>query len=350
MAWSPRAAWSDEMLLRILIVITLSLLSNYCLAFEKAFYAMRNDYSSVVQHISAIDILMPQGYIVKPDGTVKGEVNAQLITESQQKHFKLMPMVTNAGFDQKALHKFLKNSVAKRKVIEFLVNASKNNHLYGVQIDFENIAFADQKNFTQFYQNLSQQLHQQGFAISVAIVPRQSDYSGESAYQKSKYQNWRGAYDYRALANASNFVTLMTYDQHEGATTPGPIAAIPWVEASIHYALKYIPKDKISLGIPTYSGHWVTTRSGKHISSMGYQIVYTSLCDLLKKYSVKLNWDEHGKIYYAFFDRNELNEFIFAENVYTFQEKLGLIKKYNLRGMSMWRLGAEDPAIWKYIK
>lgn len=338
------------MLLRIVIIITLYLMPNAIFAMEKTFYALRHDYGSVLPHANLIDILIPQGYVVRPNGTIKGEVNSQLIAESDLKHFRLMPLVTNSKFDQHALHKFLNNRLAKRKAIDFLVAACKNNRLYGLQIDFENIAFSDQKLFTQFYQDLAQQLHQQGFAISVAIVPRLSDFKGESAYQHSKYVNWRGAYNYSALEKASNFVTLMTYDQHEGATTPGPIAAVPWVEASIRYALKYIPSNKISLGIPTYSGHWVTTRSGKYIAAHGYQIIHSTLAELIKKYRITLKWDEHGKIYYAFFNRNELNEFIFAENSYTFKEKLELVKKYNLRGMSVWRLGAEDPGVWKYIK
>jgi spore germination protein YaaH len=42
----------------------------------------------------------------------------------------------------------------------------------------------------------------------------------------------------------------MTYAQHTGGTTPGPVAGYPWVLACLRYVLALgVPPEKISLGL-----------------------------------------------------------------------------------------------------
>ena len=112
--------------------------------------------------------------------------------------------------------------------------------------------------FTHFYQKVANVLHQNGFKIAIALVPMLTENPPASDYLKGKYEGWSGVYDYKTLGKSSDFVTLMAYDQHASITTPGPMAGVIWDEAIIQYALKYIPPEKISLGIPWHSGYWYT--------------------------------------------------------------------------------------------
>ena len=46
---------------------------------------------------------------------------------------------------------------------------------------------------------------------------------------------------------------------------------------------------------------------------------------------------------YVMYSNNYMNEYIFVENEKSFNEKLNLAKRYQLRGISVWKLGYEDP-------
>ena len=49
----------------------------------------------------------------------------------------------------------------------------------------------------------------------------------------------------------------MTYAQHTGGSTAGPVAGFPWMKASLEFVLSLgVPPSKISLGIPAYSDYW----------------------------------------------------------------------------------------------
>lgn len=339
-----------------MVVVIFSLISISASAWENAFYTLRYNSPAqfeglrtvlvtIDQHAPVMQILISQAFRINIDGSIQNSFNPRLYDSARQHNIKFMALVSNP-LQEQLTHIFLQNKIARQNAIQSLLQACIYNHLYGIQIDFENVALADKAQLTHFYQDLAKALHQRGFAISIAITPRLSEDAGDSAYQAARYQHWTGAFDYKALGASSDFVTLMAYDQHEGGTTPGPIASATWSEAIINHALKYIPAKKISLGIPTYSGFWKTSRNGRGIAARGQQIEYAAMQRLLAQFHQVLRWDDSEKVYYVFYEHDELNEFIFAEEARSFAVKYNLAKRYNLRGISVWRLGIEDPNIW----
>jgi spore germination protein len=63
----------------------------------------------------------------------------------------------------------------------------------------------------------------------------------------------------------------------------------------------------------------------------------------------RMEWHERDKVNYTIFERDYLYEYIFFENARSFEARLGLVKKYGLRGISCWRLGQEDAAVFKTL-
>ena len=60
----------------------------------------------------------------------------------------------------------------------------------------------------------------------------------------------------RRWRNTVDLLCLMTYDQNTRWTMPGPVAGWDWTVENLNYALKTVPKEKLSLGIPLYGYHW----------------------------------------------------------------------------------------------
>lgn len=327
---------------------------------EKIFYVLHNKntshvsapqtLASLAQHAQAINILISQAYHIDKKGVVSGFINPDIINFAHAHNIKLMAMVTNRGFDKDSAHQFLANSAAVKQAINSILTFCQQNHLYGVQFDFEMISIQDKNKLTSFYQAAATALHQKGYIVSFAVPPVFSDGPFASSYQQRMYKIFGGAYDLKELGKSADFITVMTYDQHIGKVPPGSIAGIRWVETVVKHVLKFVPAQKLSLGIPVYSGFWYTSknRSGQ-IGMRNDAISYETVQKLLKRNNAQLYWDNANKVHYTFYERYWLNQYIFIEDAQSLKAKLALVEKYHLRGISVFRLGIEDPRIWNIL-
>lgn len=322
---------------------------------EHLFYYVDTEesFNSLKANISKISVVAPQAFSVDEDGIVWGAVDPRVIELAKQHKVGVMPLVVNPGFDQAVLHRLLANAEARRRTITTLVDLCKQHGFLGIQFDFENLHVNDRTAFTHFYEEAAKALHRGGFMLSIAVVHRTEDYPGPTEYHKWLFENWRGGYDLETLARLGDFVSVMTYDQHTRRTTPGPIAGIPWMRQVVEYFLRFVPPEKLSLGIPLYSMHWYTaldtvryfasarawSRSTNHATAVG----------LLERFKARLRWDEHQQVSYAMYENGGLFEYIFLEDARSFKAKHDLMKQYKLRGFSAWVLGREDQGIWKVL-
>jgi spore germination protein YaaH len=160
------------------------------------------------------------------------------------------------------------------------------------------------------------------------------------------YDYWRGAYDYKALADTLDFISYMTYAQHAGGSTPGPVAGYPWMLASLEYVLRLgVDPQKISLGLAGYSDHWYAAYNARSdvARTVGEDIGYTALMARIRAGGGTPRWDETQKAWVAMWERHGVFEHAWIEDARAFEEKLALVHRHKLRGYSVWLLGSEDP-------
>lgn len=347
------------------LFIALLVCIGNCYAIENLFYILRsnsparitsiqNATASLKQHTNDVNILVSQAYQIDEHGMVWGFIDPDVMAISKKHSIKLMALITNVDFDQKRAHQFFESAEAQTRAIQSILEACRKNHFYGVQFDFEMIPIKDKEALTHFYQQATEALHKHGFIVSYAVAPVVADSLQSSFFLKKLYERWEGAYDLSVLGKIGDFVTVMTYNQHGEGTTPGPTATVPWVEAVIQYTLQYVPAEKISLGIPAYSTYWYTGpgsgSSSNKVSSHMTDIDYQKVLFLLQKYKAHTQWNDKDKVNYAIYDHDWLNEYLFIEDVKSFAAKLALVKKYHLRGISVFDIGTEDPKIWEVLK
>src|SRR5579883_137959 len=351
--------------MRIITIIILTLfisVSAFATNMEKLFYITTDlaDFSynsdllkDIKDHANAISIIAPQIYQLDENGIISGNMDSRLLALAKETNIKIMPLIINIHFDQDQFHNFLHNPAAQERAIAGMLALCKKYQFYGLQFDFENININDKTQFTHFFQLAANKLHQNHFILSIAVVPRTSDIS-YTDYDRWYFNNWSGAYDYEALGKNSDFISIMSYDKHTTLTTPGPLAPMDWVEKTIQNLLKVVPANKLSLGVPTYSGYWTTgmldpgnVPEKYKYRSKETQISYSMVLSLLSQFNQPLIWHDQWKSSYAMYTHHERNEYLFVEDAQSFKKKLKLVNLYHLRGISVWKLGIEDPAIWK---
>lgn len=326
-----------------------------CFSMENVFYVLHDQQQQALQalttHKNIVNAVIFQAYVIDSKGNVSGEADKTVIAFGKTNHIHLIPMVTNSKFEAKLTHQFLSNPDAQKLALNTLLAACKKNQFYGIQFDFEMIPLTDKKLLTNFYRQAADLFHKNNFVVSFAIAPTLMDNHFPTDYQKKLYTVWQGVYDFKILGEISDFVTIMAYDQHGIGTIPGPIASLPWVDLVIKHALPLIPANKISLGIPSYSGLWYmgTIPNTTHITMHYNSLDYNTLQYIIKKLQPRIFWDDLNKIHFSFYDSAGLNKYIFIEDADSLKAKRNLAIKYKLRGISVFRLGIEDPAIWNII-
>jgi spore germination protein YaaH len=326
----------------------------------KALFYMTTDPNSVrsfLAHADKVDILVPAWYAVDADGFVSGGPNPLVLNTAREHHVPVMPIVANLGFDQAAFHKFLLSPAAWQRMDEALTRACKENGYIGFQFDFEDIYWTDRDLLSNLAKETANVLHHAGLQLSIATVPNYPGGPGsDTGFSAWIYENWRGAYDLKALAKSADWICLMTYDQSTRWTVPGPVAGWKWTVENLNYALERVPAEKLLLGIPLYGYHWYTGTPVKSPMDSQYKpnpmadyISAADAVDLARAYGGKIEWDAMDRTAWFYINRGDMREWVFYTDARTFRERYKLVKERHLEGFCSWVLGQEDPAIWDLL-
>ena len=320
----------------------------------EAIWYIRND-SAGIQSFAAnaarVTIIAPQAHSIDSSGTIRGGIDPRIITIAKQHGVRLMPLVMNPGFDLGILHHIVTDRTARTHSARSMAALCRELQADGIQLDLENLHVSDRDAFTAFAREAADSVHAAGCRLSAAVVPRPDDVRGALPYHHYMSDYWRAAYDYKALAEVLDFLSYMTYAQHTGGTTPGPVAGYPWMEASLRYVLAQgVPPEKLSLGIPAYSDYWFTDydeRSGSR--SRGVDIDYPTVMGIMRAAGGVPRWDPVQRALVGMWERHGVYEHAWIEDARAFKEKLQLVRRHKLRGYSVWLIGSEDPATWTIV-
>jgi len=322
---------------------------------ERLFYYVDAEasYTSLVKHVDQISVLAPQVFTVDSLGIVWGSVDRRVLDLARRHSVKVMPLVVNEGFNQPALRRLLADTVARRRATRTLTQLCRDNAFWGIQFDIENVHLEDRDRLTAWYWDAASALHAAGCKISIAVVHRIADVPGSTAYDRFLYESWREGYDLGALARAGDFVSLMSYDQQTRRTPPGPVAGLPWMRANVDYFLRFVPADKLSLGIPLWSEHWFSRYDAsipERARSWSETVSWAWGAGLAERNGAAVQWDSVQGVPWAMFENGGVFEWVFLNDVRSFRAELTLAREKKLRGFSAWVLGPEDERIWGVLR
>jgi spore germination protein YaaH len=307
-----------------------------------------NSVKSFAEHADKIDIIVPAWYSVDANGLVWGGPNPEVMKVAAEHHVPVMPIV--ALMTQADLHKLFTTDAAKAAFISGLLSECKKNGYTGFQIDFENVNWTDRDLLSSFVASTAAALHKERLQLTIATVPNAPGYAGKSPYSHWLYANWSGAFDLKALAQSADLICLMTYDQNTRWTMPGPVAGYPWTIENVEYALQFVPKEKLSMGIPVYGYHWFADepKDDKPNPTAEY-IGQRDIDGYIAAYHPHVEWDATDRVSWFYFYRDDMRDWVFFTDKRGFEERLNLVRDRGLQGFCSWVLGEEDPQIWTLL-
>lgn len=233
--------------------------------------------------------------------------------------FLMASNFAEGGFDAKRVQAFLSDPAKRRQHIRDLVRIVREDGAAGLDLDYESLSAADREPFTTFVRELASSLHRARKKLSVTLHPKESEPG-----------TWDGpqAQDYAAIGKAADVVRIMTYDFHWAGRGPGPIAPDAWVERVMTFAKSVIPADKLELGIAAYGYDW-TTLPARSLTWNDLDPKPTSIDP------------ESGEL---------VRDKVYFGGAESARRKIEIAGRLGLRGVSVWYIGSEEPALWRLAR
>jgi spore germination protein YaaH len=289
-----------------------------------------------------LSLVSPQWFFVAEEGKLASLVDPEVLHWAREKRIPLMPLLLNSDFKPEIAHELLTTDPLQAALVAEVVATAVEHRFYGIQLDFENVPVEDRERYVAFVRRLRKALRKRGLKLSVAVpaplaaapLPGRANSSDWPQSEQSL------AYDYRRLGKEADFLTLMTYDQHTTSNSPGPVAGLPWVEASLRWVLKSVSHKKLHLGLPLYYRMW----AGEDVNEGPFAEAQA----LAEKARAAPRLDPVQLERTFEFEEDGGRAVVWYQDAETLQRRLELVGRYKLRGFSAWRLGHEDPAAWQH--
>ena len=275
-------------------------------------------------------------YEVRPDGSLNTIDDARWIAAARAAHVAPMMVITNirasGGFSSDIAHAVLSDPKVQDTLIENVANVMRSKNYYALNIDFEYIFPDDRESYNAFLQKITQRMHTLGYPVMTAVAPKLSGTQAGLLYE---------AHDYHAHGATVDRVILMTYEWGYLAGPPQAVAPINQVRKVLDYAVTQIPPDKILLGIPNYGYDWTLPYVRGTLAQTFSNVE-----------AVARAWRNHAEIkydptaqspYYNYYDAQKRQHIVWFEDARSIQQKLNLVKEYDLAGISYWTIERPFP-------
>jgi len=291
------------------------------LVWDQVFKVESSEVPSKFEPIYGLDVLSPSWFEIEDEeGNLRNIASRRYVDWAHSQGYQVWAMITNPFSDPDLTHKVLSNTDSRENIIKQLLAFSSIYNLDGINIDFESLKKETGEYYVQFIRELTPLLKEQGLVVSVDMyVP----------------SGWTRHYNRSEVGKVVDYIMIMGYDEH-WSTSPksGSVASIGWVEEGIKNTLKEVPNEKVILGIPYYTRLWAEEEVDGEIkvSSKAYGMSRGE--KFLKDAGVETKWLEDVGQYYGEYSRGNIVYKIWLEEEKSIEEKVKLVKKYDLAGVA----------------
>ncbi|MGA1848780.1 MAG: PKD domain-containing protein [Thermoplasmatota archaeon] len=301
--------------------------------------------TSIRDYTGILDDVSPYWYWVMPNGTILPTHNEtedpDLIHFCLDNDIGLVPMISN-NHDPQTVVDLIHNSTMQQKHIQDLVGLVRRLFYKGIDINYEEVPAAEKDGYSSFIGNLTKEFHKYGKEVHVSVFPKVS---------ADENREGPGAYDYETLGAIADRIRVMAYNLHWSTVEyAGPITAQDWLEVVLAYATTAIPPGKVTLGVAQYGYDW---RVGKNHRTLGIadNISYGDVVDLMRTHNLQRYWNSSSRTPYLLYrDRNGENHEVHYCDAESLMHQLKLVTDLSIGGISIWKIGGEDPDVSTYLR
>lgn len=270
-------------------------------------------------------------YEVRPDGSLATIADDPLIAAAHTAGVAPVMVITNiaeaGGFSSDLAHTILSDTGLQDTLLTNVVNTLKSKNYYGLNVDFEYIYPSDRQAYVQFLTRVKARVGALGYTLITALAPKTSADQRGLLYE---------AHDYAAIGRIVDYVVLMTYEWGYTFGPPMAVAPLPQVRQVLDYAVTAIPPNKILMGMPNYGYDWTLPyMRGRPARSISFAEAEA----LAAQAGVTIQFDDQAQApTFHYTDDAGAEHVVWFDNRESIAARLGLVREYNLAGISFWTI------------
>lgn len=310
------------------------------------YWEQNSAFSSFSSNVKSFHYLHLFWYYVTHEGTIETYDNTfeetKIIDFAHAHKVKVIPVLTNlpegGSWDSHRIELILSDKKHRQEHIARIIEKLEELNFDGIDIDYEEVESSQKSNFSRFIEELAEALHKRNKILVVALHPKTAEEKDNESI--GSFQDWK------ALGKHADQLNIMAYGQHYDESSAGPTASIQWVQKIVRYA-KSLPVEssRFFLGISPDGYDW-----NKDNDESAKGVTFQEVEKLLKQHNALPKWDIDGKSPYFTYEEDGNTHEVWYENARSIQEKIALAKTAGFGGITVWRLGSEDPQMWKAVK
>ena len=287
-------------------------------------------FADATANMTGVNVISPTWfYLLDTSGNIANISSADYVAQSHEKGLKVWGLIDN--FTQEvSTTETLSNTAARQNIISQLIQAATSVGMDGINVDFESLSEDVGIHFLEFLRELSIECHKNNLVLSVDN-PVPEDFTSH--------------YDRAEQGRVVDYVIIMGYDEHYVGSEAGSVASLPWVEQGIQGTLAEVPAERVINAVPFYTRLWRTTGGNVTSEAIGMDQAQ----QVISENNVETYWDKTTSQNYGKYDIDNSTYQIWIEDSQSIAEKVKLVSKYNLAGVSAWKLGFENSGIWQVI-
>lgn len=287
-------------------------------------------FADATANMTGVNVISPTWfYLTDTSGNIASIASADYVSQAHEKGLQVWGLIDN--FTQEvSTTKTLSSTAARQNIISQLIQAAKDVGMDGINVDFESLSEDVGIHFLEFLRELSIECHKNNLVLSVDN-PVPEDFTSH--------------YDRAEQGRVVDYVIIMGYDEHYVGSEAGSVASLPWVEQGIQDTLDEVPAERVINAIPFYTRLWRTTGGNVTSEAIGMDQAQQTIADN----NVETYWDKTTSQNYGKYDIDNSTYQIWLEDAQSVAEKVKLVSKYDLAGVSAWKLGFENSGIWQVI-
>lgn len=302
--------------------------------------SVNNTVLTSIANTKGLTTISPTWFMINDtDGNITSLASSSYVNYAHQTGLEVWALVKD--FDgqvdtEEEVFELLSHTSSRTNLINELMAEVFKHDIDGINVDFEKISAACAEHYLQFLRELSVKCRQNGIVLSVDnYVPA----------EHNKH------YNLEEQAQIVDYIIMMGYDEHyEGSEESGPVASIQYVKQGIENALEVVPSEKLINAVPFYTRLWTESQNedGELVITSEVFRMKTTLARV-QEANAEIIIDPDTGMNYAEWEEEDGFYRIWIEDSASLEQKLKLIQKYNLAGVSAWRLGWESEGTWELI-
>jgi cellulose synthase/poly-beta-1,6-N-acetylglucosamine synthase-like glycosyltransferase/peptidoglycan/xylan/chitin deacetylase (PgdA/CDA1 family)/spore germination protein YaaH len=297
-----------------------------------------NSYASFAAHATEMDwVICEWSFVATGGDSLRFALDprvpyvVQRLPEAERPLIFAMVSNFDSGgkrFESRDLRRLLATPDSRAHAVAQLDGFVRRYGLGGVTVDFESVPADLDDEVLAFVRALHAALAEHGALTTQALGTDIDD-------------SWL-----RRYGAANDDVILMLYDEHYGSGDAGPVASQGWYADRVHHAMQVLDPAHTVLAIGAYGYDW--NDAGPDAS--GGELTFQDVMAAARDHAARVGFDPVAlNPWITWTDPDSTDHIVWYLDAVTAYNQSLAGDAAGARGRAVWRLGSEDPALWRVI-